>query len=122
MLIKCKTYEFRIITRMKQQTLIPQSSQVDEINKNIQLDLSISRFRDYENLFPTESGDSLPFSAKIDQYNPMDTDDIYQFSSPSWRIDSMGVEETLRSNYFQSDMHEKIEMLVQEYYLKKHIM
>ena len=79
-----------------------------------QLDLSVSRFLDYGEKFQTKSSVSIPYSATIDQFDPTEGDETFDFSSPSWRIDSKGIQETIRSNYHQSDMHEKIEMMVEE--------
>ena len=83
-------------------------------NVKYQIDISVSRFSDYANRFQTKSSTYSPFSAIIDQYDPMDGEDTFDFSSPSWRIDAKGIQETIRSNYYQSDMHEKVEMLVEE--------
>lgn len=53
--------------------------------------------------------------ATLGDYDPMDGDTSFQFDSPSWRVDALGVRETIRSNFLQSDIQERIDDLIEEY-------
>ena len=88
-------------------------SSLDE-SKEIQLDMSIHRFTDYNDHYLVSGNGFSSYSATIDSYNPMDGDTFFSFHSDTWRIDSEGVRETIRSNFIHSDIQEKVDILVEE--------
>lgn len=67
-------------------------------------------------LVSAKTNSKQSFHATLGDYDPMDGNTSFRFDSASWRVDSLGVKETIRSNFLQSDIQERIDDLIEEYY------
>ena len=90
------------------------SEQFVEKEDIINIDMSINRFADYNELYSLKTEKKHIPAATIDEYNPMDGDSTFQFNKSSWIVDFKGVKETLHSNYEESDIQLTINELLEK--------